>query len=84
MTGCPNGCARPYVAEIGLVGTALGHYNLYFGGDRLGERLNKLYLENLQEKEILRELDGWLARYKSERKINETFGDFTWREVKFK
>ena len=84
MTGCPNGCARPYIAEIGLVGTSLGHYNLYLGGDRLGERLNKLYKENLQEKAILSELDGWLGRFKSERKVSESFGDFALREVKFK
>lgn len=84
MTGCPNGCARPYIAEIGLVGTALGHYNLYLGGDCQGERLNKLYKENLQEEAILWELDGWLGRFKSERKVSESFGDFALREVKFK
>jgi len=84
MTGCPNGCARPYIAEIGLVGTAIGLYNLHLGGDRQGERLNKVYRENLDESAILSELDGWLSRYKSERKTGETFGDFAIREVKFK
>jgi sulfite reductase (NADPH) hemoprotein beta-component len=84
MTGCPNGCARPYVAEIGLVGTAPGSYNLHLGGDRQGERLNKIYRENLDESAILSELDGWLARFKAERKTGETFGDFAFREVKFK
>jgi len=84
MTGCPNGCARPYIAEIGLVGTAIGFYNLHLGGDRQGERLNKVYRENLDEAAILSELDGWLSRYKSERKTGETFGDFAIREVKFK
>jgi sulfite reductase (NADPH) hemoprotein beta-component len=83
MTGCPNGCARPYVAEIGLVGTSLGHYNLHFGGDRVGERLNKIYKENLDEESILFELNGWLGRYQSERKSGETFGDFALREIKF-
>jgi sulfite reductase (NADPH) hemoprotein beta-component len=83
MTGCPNGCARPYVAEIGLVGTAYGHYNLHFGGDRVGERLNKIYKENLDEDSILFELNGWLGRYKAERKLGETFGDFAVREIKF-
>ncbi len=82
MTGCPNGCARPYVAEIGLVGTSYGHYNLHFGGDRVGERLNKIYKENLDEGSILFELDGWLGRYNSERKPGETFGDFAVREIK--
>jgi sulfite reductase (NADPH) hemoprotein beta-component len=80
MTGCPNGCARPYVAEIGLVGTAYGHYNLYLGGDNQGERLNKIYRENLDEAAILLELDGWFARFKSERKTGERFGDFAMRE----
>ncbi len=84
MTGCPNGCARPYIAEIGLVGTAIGRYNLHMGGDRLGERLNKIYKENLDESAILSELDGWLSRFKSERKPGESFGDFALREVKFK
>src|SRR5258706_476217 len=83
MNGCPNGCARPYVAEIGLVGTAYGRYNLHFGGDRVGERLNKIYKENLDEESILFELNGWLGRYKSERKTGETFGDFSLREIKF-
>jgi len=83
MTGCPNGCARPYVAEIGLVGTAYGRYNLHLGGDRQGERLNKLYRENLDERAILAELEGWLSRFKSERKAGEGFGDFAMREVKF-
>jgi len=83
MTGCPNGCARPYLAEIGLVGTSYGHYNLLFGGDRFGERLNKIYKENLDEESILSELNSWLGRYKSERKTGETFGDFAVREIKF-
>ncbi|HEV8513291.1 MAG TPA: NADPH-dependent assimilatory sulfite reductase hemoprotein subunit [Cyclobacteriaceae bacterium] len=83
MTGCPNGCARSYIAEIGLVGTAYGRYNLHFGGDRVGERLNKIFKENLDEESILFELNGWLGRYKSERKPGETFGDFAIREIKF-
>ncbi len=76
MTGCPNGCARPFAAEIGFVGTAYGFYNLYLGGDRLGTRLNKIYKENLDEVAILKELDELLAVYSRERKENESFGDF--------
>ncbi len=76
MTGCPNGCARPYAAEIGFIGTSYGFYNLYLGGDRLGTRLNKLYKENLDEVAILKELDELLAVYSRKRKENETFGDF--------
>ena len=52
MTGCPNGCARSYVAEIGFVGTAMGKYNLHLGGDRQGERLNKIFMESQNETQI--------------------------------
>ncbi|QYJ86843.1 assimilatory sulfite reductase (NADPH) hemoprotein subunit [Shewanella mesophila] len=79
MTGCPNGCARPFAAEIGLVGKAPGRYNLYLGASFEGTRLNKLYRENIQEAEILSELDGLFARYVSEREAGETFGNFTVR-----
>ena len=81
MTGCPNGCARPYAAEIGLVGTAYGQYNLHIGGDRQGLRLGDKYKENLDEEKILIELDNLFAQYKSGRKENETFGDFANRVV---
>ncbi len=80
MTGCPNGCARSYAAEIGFVGTAYGKYNLQLGGDRLGERLNKIYRENIVEEEILSELDSLFETYSSKRKPNETFGDFSLRQ----
>jgi len=79
MTGCPNGCARPYIAEIGLVGKGPGHYNLYLGASFAGDRLNKLYRENIDEEEILAALDPLLARYASERMDGERFGDFTLR-----
>lgn len=79
MTGCPNGCARPFAAEIGLVGKAPGRYNLYLGASFEGTRLNKLYRENIQEAEILAELDALFARYVSERETEETFGNFTVR-----
>jgi sulfite reductase (NADPH) hemoprotein beta-component len=79
MTGCPNGCARPYIAEIGLVGTAYGCYNFHLGGDRQGLRMNKLYKENLDESAILTTLDGLLGAYKKQRKAGEQFGDFAMR-----
>ncbi|HTN67960.1 MAG TPA: NADPH-dependent assimilatory sulfite reductase hemoprotein subunit [Dysgonamonadaceae bacterium] len=79
MTGCPNGCARPYLAEIGLIGTGPGQYNLMLGGDRLGSRLNRLYKEKLSESQILSELDGLFAQYTSDKKDKETFGDFAYR-----
>ena len=80
MTGCPNGCGRSPLAEIGLVGTGYGQYNLHIGGDRLGERLNKKYRDSLDESAILLELDDLFGRYSSGRKQHETFGDFVMRE----
>lgn len=80
MTGCPNGCARPYVAEIGFVGTAYGKYNLHLGGDRQGTRLNKLFKENLDESAILNQLDQLFSDYSKSRKGQETFGDFAYRK----
>ena len=76
MTGCPNGCVRPYVAEIGLVGKAPGLYNLHLGADFSGQRLNRLYLEGVCEAEILDILGGLLRRYAFEREDSERFGDF--------
>jgi sulfite reductase (NADPH) hemoprotein beta-component len=80
MTGCPNGCARPFAAELGFVGTALGKYNLHLGGDHLGMRLNKIYKESLDENSILAELDAIFAAFSKERKNGERFGDFTNRK----
>lgn len=76
MTGCPNGCARPFLAEIGLVGKAPGRYNLMLGGNGLGTRLTRLYRENLDEAGILTELDPLLGRFAAEREPGEGFGDF--------
>lgn len=81
MTGCPNGCARPFAAEIGFVGTALGKYNMHISGDRNGLRLNTKYKESLGEEEILSELDTLFADYKKHGKKGEAFGDFTHRTV---
>lgn len=79
MTGCPNGCARPYIAEIALTGRAPGKYNLYFGGGFHGQRLNKMYLENVGEAAILKALEEILGRYARERQAGERFGDFAIR-----
>jgi len=76
MTGCPNGCARPYIAEIALTGRAPGKYNLYIGGGFHGERLNEMIRENIGEAEILATLDGLFGRYAAERLAGEHFGDF--------
>ena len=63
MTGCPNGCARPALAEIAFIGKAPGKYNMYLGGSFKGERLNKIYKENIDENEILESLRPLLLRY---------------------
>jgi len=76
MTGCPNGCARPALAEVAFIGKAPGKYNMYLGGSFTGDRLNKLYRENIGEAEILEELRPILAHYAKERKEGEHFGDF--------
>ncbi len=80
MTGCPNGCARPYAAEIAFVGTAPGRYNLQLGGDNQGQRLNKTFKESLDEAAILEELDNLFASFKIERQADEKLGDFVMRK----
>jgi len=79
MTGCPNGCARPFLGEIGFVGKAPGKYNLYLGAGFFGQRLNKLYRENIGEEQILAELSPIIHRYAKERNQGEKFGDFVIR-----
>lgn len=81
ITGCPNGCGRPYVAEIGLVGKGPGKYVLRLGGDYQGQRLNKVFLEEADEGEILKTLDSVFASYTKERNQNETFGDYSNRTL---
>ena len=76
MTGCPNGCARSSLGEIGFIGKAPGKYNLYLGAGFQGQRLNKLYRENINEEQILAELTPILHRYAREREPGERFGDF--------
>jgi sulfite reductase (NADPH) hemoprotein beta-component len=76
VSGCPNGCSRPYLGEIALVGKAAGRYNLMLGADARGQRLNTLYRENIDEAQILQTLDTLLARYATERGEQEGFGDF--------
>jgi sulfite reductase (NADPH) hemoprotein beta-component len=84
MTGCPNGCGRPYAAEIGFVGTGPGRYNLHLCGDHEGTRLNRIYKEDLDEAAILKELDVLFWLYKKERITGERFGDFALRQKWYK
>lgn len=76
ISGCPNGCSRPYLGEIALVGKAPGRYNLMLGASHKGERLNTLYRENIDEAAILAALDPLFAQYASGRESGEHFGDF--------
>ncbi|KIN56513.1 assimilatory sulfite reductase (NADPH) hemoprotein subunit [Bacillus subtilis] len=79
MTGCPNGCARHALGEIGFIGKAPGKYNMYLGAAFDGSRLSKMYRENIGEADILSELRILLSRYAKEREEGEHFGDFVIR-----
>lgn len=79
ITGCPNGCGRVMLAEIGLVGRAIGRYNLYIGGNSIGTRIPKIYKENLTEEEILISIDKLIKYWAENRNFNESFGDFVIR-----
>ena len=79
MTGCPNGCGRPFISEIGLVGRGPDRYNLYLGGGHAGQRLNKLYRQDISGDDIHRILDPLLRRYAKERQEAEKFGDYVLR-----
>lgn len=76
MTGCPNGCARPYVADIGLVGRTVGKYNIYLGGNLEGTRMNQLYRELVPSKELAQEIEVILKSYVVQRLPNERLGDW--------
>ncbi|MBU6520245.1 assimilatory sulfite reductase (NADPH) hemoprotein subunit [Pantoea sp. B270] len=79
VTGCPNGCGRAMLAELGLVGKAPGRYNLHIGGNRIGTRIPRMYRENITENEILASIDELVARWASECTADEGFGDFVIR-----
>lgn len=79
MSGCPNGCSRAALAEIGFIGKAPGKYNLYLGGGFKGERLSKMYKENIGEEEILSILRPLLIDYGKNRETEEHFGDYVIR-----
>ena len=79
MTGCPNGCARPYMAEIGFVGKAPGRYQLWLGGNETSTRLNRLYRDVVKDSDIAAELRPLFARFGQERLVGERFGDWVAR-----
>lgn len=80
MTGCPNGCARPYIAEIALVGRAPQRYNIYLGGGFAGDRLNKLWRVGVRDADLARELRPVIEDYARSRVGGERFGDFVIRK----
>jgi sulfite reductase (NADPH) hemoprotein beta-component len=82
MTGCPNGCVRPYMAEIGFVGKAPNRYQLYLGGNEGSTRLNWLYKDTVKNEDIVAELRPLLTRYAAERQAGERFGDFCERVIR--
>ncbi len=79
ITGCPNGCGRAMLAEIGLVGKGPGKYNLHLGGNREGTRIPRMYRENIGEDEIFAEIDTLVTQWSEEREAKESFGDFVIR-----
>jgi sulfite reductase (NADPH) hemoprotein beta-component len=79
MTGCPNGCARPYIAEIAFVGRAPGKYNIHLGGGFTGNRIGGIWKRSVKGDEIAGLLRPVLTRYSTERKVGESFGDFVIR-----
>ncbi|AWH90373.1 sulfite reductase subunit beta [Buchnera aphidicola (Melanaphis sacchari)] len=80
VSGCPNGCGRSLLSEIGLIGKSIGRYNMYIGGNRIGSRIAGMYKENITEKEILSHLDFLIDNWASDRNIQEDFGDFVIRK----
>ncbi len=80
MTGCPNACARPYNADIGIVGRTKGKYTMFLGGRLLGDRLNQKYKDVVPFDDLPREITAVLACYKAEREQSETLGDFCHRK----
>ncbi len=79
VSGCPNGCSRPYLSEIALVGRSLGRYDLYLGANPRGTRMNRLYRTNITEDDVLASLRPLFERYARERSVDESFGDFVVR-----
>jgi sulfite reductase (ferredoxin) len=80
MTGCPNGCSRPYNADIGLVGKAVGRYTLFLGGRLIGDRLNFVYQDLVPAADIVPTLVPLFVYFQRERAADESFGDFCHRK----
>lgn len=83
LTGCPNGCARPYLADIGLVGRALGKYDLMLLGNNLGTRLNKIYKESLSQNQILENLEQIFCDFSKRQNQSQSFSDWQQTNLNF-
>ena len=81
MTGCPNGCARPYTAELAFVGKAPNKYQIYVGGNVASTRLNRLFKDSVKGDDLIAELRALLSRYLQQRQTGERFGDFCRRVI---
>lgn len=79
VNGCPNGCGRSMLAEVGLVGKGPGKYNLHIGGNREGTRIPRMYKENISEQEIMHELDALIGQWSKHKAPSESFGDYVVR-----
>ena len=79
MTGCPNGCARPYTPDVGLVGKAVGKYTMFLGGNAEGTRLCFVYRDMVPLEEVVPTLVPLLAAFKAEKQGSESFGDYCFR-----
>lgn len=79
VNGCPNGCGRSMLAEVGLVGKGPGKYNLHLGGNRQGTRIPRMYKENISEQEIMQELDVLIGQWSKQKLPSESFGDYVVR-----
>ena len=79
MTGCPNGCARPYTSEIGIVGSGIGQYEILLGGNFEGTRLNQTLFDKIKQENLVSALKPILESFKNDRKSGERFGDFCFR-----
>src|SRR5690606_24060503 len=79
MTGCPNGCARPYNSDIGLVGKTVGKYTIFLGGRRQGDRLNTVYKDLVPHEEVIPTLTRVFSHFRDAREPGEAFGDFCHR-----
>ena len=79
MTGCPNGCARPYVADLGFVGRSLGKYVVLVGGRSDGSRLNQVYADLVEADELVDTVRPLFSYFREARRPGESFGDFCHR-----